>query len=155
MKFNPPYLLNNMLVRGNNSQQNPYLHGQSAFQSVGIRTVDWQQRKWHYKRHYLFSSPIFFIFSVVTFSHRRSAYLAKVDLSTKKSRGTHFCKPCQSVWAHYWPFWILKALWRCRWWASSPGNARLLFYSYFHTTIPPSLTAWKCMLKVAGKMRDY
>ena len=39
-----------------------------------------------------------------------------------------FPDPVGHFGAHWWPFWILQAVRRCRRWASAPGAARLVFY---------------------------
>ena len=75
-------------------------HEQSAFQSVGVRAVDWQ-------RQYVFISfppPSFFprflprvLFSQKECSYQKT-YLAKVDGSAQKPESRHLSRPC-------WPFW--------------------------------------------------
>ena len=88
-------------------QGSPYWHKRSAFQLVGIQAVDW-----HEESGLLFSLFFFsllpLLYSVTTFSHRRSAqvqntYLAKVD-------GGTFPDPVSNFGAPWRPFWIFEVL---------------------------------------------
>ena len=95
--------------------------------AVGVWVVDcWQWLSGHYCHH---SFHIFF-FSVTTFSHR-SARITKL-ISQKlfrlpKNLGIDtFPDPISHFGAPWWQFLILKAVRRCRRWASAPFAARLV-----------------------------
>ena len=68
----------------------------------------------HYKHHYFL-----FLFSVVYFSHRRSALIKKLILRKllrlPKNLGVDtFPDPVGHFGAHWRPFWVLQAVRRCR-----------------------------------------
>merc|ERR1711942_614120 len=87
-----------------------------------------------------FSFLFFLLFSVVYFSHRRSARIKKLILRKllrmpKNLRVDTFPDPVSHFGAPWWPFCILQAVRRCRRLASTPFAARLVFHSCLISTV--------------------
>ena len=80
------------------------------FQSVTVQTVDW-----HNNSGLLFSLFFYFLFSVTTFSHRRSVWIKKLFLRkltrVPKNLGVHAVSdPVGHFGAPWRPFWIFEVL---------------------------------------------
>ena len=67
-------------------------------------------------------------FSVVYFSHRRSARIKKLRMP-KNLRVETYPEPVGYFGAPWWPYWILQAVRRCKRWVSAPGAAMLVLIS--------------------------